>query len=268
MTQVLPSPSMILRVSSTCGLVHVEQEHRRTLPREQGRGGAAIAPTGTDRARSRYQRHLASQTQHSRFPHPQCGGQTRTGDDRGEAGVPVLVRATDATQSAITATASIIPRRTPEKGRFLKATYRLLRFVLALGLLQPSADAVRGALIAAGVAGGSTAAFARSYSSGGYARPGGGSPSFSAPVRRPSTSGGGGYYRPPAMGSPGTSGFSGGDRAISRQQSGEAFRNYQSSRQPPAAAERRPSPWGADNGSAYAPPARRPPPAGWGTGPG
>ncbi|HST74691.1 MAG TPA: DUF2491 family protein [Acetobacteraceae bacterium] len=147
----------------------------------------------------------------------------------------------------------------------MKATYRLLRFLLALILLQPLVEV---ALIAApGMTGGSIAALARSYGSGGYSRPGGGSHGFSAPVRRPSTSGGGGYYRPPAMGAPGTSGFSGGDRAISRQQSGEAFRNYQSSRQPPAAVERRPSPWGADNGSAYAPPARRPPPAGWATGP-
>ncbi len=149
----------------------------------------------------------------------------------------------------------------------LKATYRLVRFVLALGLLQPSAEAVQAALIGAGMTNASTAAFARSYSSGGYSRPGGGSPSFSAPVRRPST-GGGGYYRPPAMGSPGTSGFSGGDRAISRQQSGQAFRDYQTSRQPPAEFDRRPSPWGTGNGPAYVPPARRPPSdGGWSAGP-
>jgi hypothetical protein len=180
------------------------------------------------------------------------------------ARVRALVRATDATQSSITAKTATIARRSPEKGKRLKATYRLLRFVLALMLLQPSAEV---ALIAAAGMTGSTPALARSYSSGGYSRPGGGSHSFSAPVRRPST-GGGGYFRPPAMGLPGTSGFSGGDRAISRQQSGEAFRNYQSSRQPPATVERRPSPWGTDNGPGYAPPARRPPSGGgWAGGP-
>jgi hypothetical protein len=97
----------------------------------------------------------------------------------------------------------------------------LLRLVLACLLLAPPAW--------------DGAALARTLSSGGYSAPG--SSSWSTPTRRPSISGSsGGYSRPsssfaaPSGGS--SAPLSGGDRAISRQSSGEALRQY---RAPPPA---------------------------------
>ncbi|MDA8253524.1 MAG: DUF2491 family protein, partial [Rhodospirillales bacterium] len=110
-----------------------------------------------------------------------------------------------------------------------------------------------------GIAGMGASAHAEATRSGGYARPGG----VSGGARRPSTWGGGGYSRP------GTSGFSGGDRSMSRSYSGQALQQYRRQLEAPPGA-RRPSTLG---GESYLPVPRRPPaqyappPGGWGGAP-
>lgn len=101
--------------------------------------------------------------------------------------------------------------------------------------------------------------------SGGYGLPGGPGGGHFAPARRPSVASGG-YNAPsntrraPNIGSYG----GGGDRAISRQSSGESLQQYRTSQQPAPQPDRRPSagyadPLGNDAG-------RRPPTGGWGGG--
>ena len=110
-------------------------------------------------------------------------------------------------------------------------------------------------------------------SSGGYSRPGGGSSfgGYGGSARRPSV-GGGGFGGP--SGAP-RSGFGldysrGGDRAISRQQSSRALRDYRASQARPVpdpwSATRRPSTGSDDNAWGTATLPRRSPPAGWGGG--
>jgi hypothetical protein len=142
----------------------------------------------------------------------------------------------------------------------------LFRFILILSLSQPAFEAARTAgatsIVCLSFVWISQPASAQALSSGGYSRPGGSSPGGGA--RRPSTMGSGsGYSRPYGSNSAGTSGFSGGDRSISRSYSGQAFRDYQRRQQvPPVPSEapwdRRPSTYGNDYGT-YLPPMRRPP---------
>ncbi len=102
--------------------------------------------------------------------------------------------------------------------------------------------------------------------SGGYGLPSGGG-SYAAPTRRPPMSSGG--YSAPSYSTrtPPVAGSGGGDRAISRQSSGQALQQYRAAQQPPPTPQpdRRPSagyadPWGdtarrpsASGGGAYAP---------------
>ena len=78
---------------------------------------------------------------------------------------------------------------------------------------------------------------------------------------RPSVGGSGGYGRPSVYGGSGGYGaFSGGDRAISRRNSGQAFQQYQAPRPPPSAPPAGSSAWG---GGWSAPVDRRPPVQGY-----
>ena len=139
----------------------------------------------------------------------------------------------------------------------------LPRLALSLGLLL--AEQPTSALLVAGLLGPGTAQ-AQASRSGGYSRPGGG---FSrgggfggGSFRRPSVGGSSGYSRPSRGGySGGFFGGAGGDRAINRRSSGEAFRNYRNAQRPapaprPAPPDRRPSTWG--NGGYFPAPTRRP----------
>ncbi|HET9018899.1 MAG TPA: DUF2491 family protein [Acetobacteraceae bacterium] len=125
----------------------------------------------------------------------------------------------------------------------------LPRFVLILCLCAQGMPAIGTIpalpLIALGVLGHGAPAHAEATKSGGYSRPGG---SYGG-ARRPSTGSGGGYSRP------GTSGFSGGDRSMSRSYSGQALQQYRKQLEAPPGA-RRPSTSGGDT---FLPQPRRPP---------
>lgn len=118
----------------------------------------------------------------------------------------------------------------------LPSLLRLLRVLLACGLLYP-------AVLPAYAA------------NGGYSRPGF---SYSASSRRPSVGGSGGYARPSAssLGSIFQGGQSG-DQAISRRSSAEALRNYRASQQPAAPSESRRPYTGSGNGGWLTEPAPR-----------
>ncbi len=142
------------------------------------------------------------------------------------------------------------------------AIRRLTRWLRILAIclaVDPAGFAIHAVPVAAvGMFAASGADARAPSSSGGYSRPGG---SFSSGGYRPSVGGSGGYGRPSVYGGSGGYGaFSGGDRAISRRNSGQAFQQYQTPRPPPSAPPSGSSAWG---GGWSAPVDRRPPVQGY-----
>jgi hypothetical protein len=125
----------------------------------------------------------------------------------------------------------------------LASLRRLLRVLLACGILYPGGFPPLAGLAYA--------------ANGGYSRPGS-SYSYSAPSRRPSLGGNGGYARPSAssLGSIFQGGQSG-DQAVSRRSSAEALHGYRASQQPAAPSESRRPYTGSGNGGWLTEPAPR-----------
>jgi Protein of unknown function (DUF2491) len=151
---------------------------------------------------------------------------------------------------------------------------RWFRLSLICLLLAGNSVLVGPALLGSGPAGVIVAFGSPAFgqTSGGYSRPGGGSSigSYGGSVRRPAISGGYGGQTASRPSGFGLDYSRGGDRAISRQSSSQALRDYRASQARPVLApmpeSRRPSTgWADESWGAWASP-RRYPSGGWGGG--